>query len=480
MPITRVDPGTGVNHTPAVTKRTGSTAPKHKVAQKRPKNSTASKHKAQGQGAHRADTPPFNYGPADRWPDMAHTPKFRFVVVKGSGEIVELDGVESCTWDDASAILTGTLELRDMLFLADGKTPTVDQGDRVICEVDEGAGFGELWIMRVYRPELLSAQTGARSFELVSDLDLLRQSEDWFRYKSNKKHPHGWYGHDIIRDVCRRFNVPIGGIYTSSKRYQIVIKRGSPLEVIRNVVLKERRKSGRRLVVRFEHGRLFVVPLQRSAHLLALGPTLMDAAMKSQLPTEFGSAVTVRGIVDDGSQGGLFTYAGGQKAHSYLESAASMARFGYVHRIFFSPDARTDADLAREAKAFLSAVAKPIKTLTLTHSGMPHIRRGDAIQVAIGSEDVRKQVVWVYEVQHSLVAGNYQMTVTVIFDDPFVPKRQKIYFKLKATQDEAIGNRFRLNPTWFVPKANKDDIYGGKPSPQSAIFDAKVSGTVPR
>lgn len=461
----------GASRTPVVVTRTGSTKPTHTQPQKRPTSSAAKKHKAQGQGKHRADAV-FNYGSPDRFPDLAHTPSFRFAVVKSSGEIVELENVETCTWDDASAILTGTIGIRDLQFSANGTPPSVDQGDRIICEVDEGTGFSELWIMRVYRPQITSLQLGTREFELVNDLDLLRQSEDWFRYKSDKAHPHGWWGHDIIRDVCRRFQVPIGGIYTSTKRYQLVIKRGSPLEVIRNVVLKERRKAGRRLVTRFEHGRLFVLPLQRSANLLALGPTLLDAQMKSQLHEQFGSAVTLRGITINGNNGVPLMNAG-QKAHVFVGSPASIARFGFVHRIFFSPDARTDAQLAEEAKAYLSAVAKPIRTLTLNHKGMPRLKRGDAVEVAIGSESLRKQVVWVYEVQHSLVQGNYEMTVTVIFDDPFVPTRQKIFFKLKATQDEAIGNRSRLNPTWFVPKANKDDAVN-KASPEAVRFDARA------
>lgn len=465
---------------PAVVRRQGTVKPKHDApaATKRPPNSTQQKHRSQGQGNHRADLP-FNYGPPDTFPDLARSPKFRFALVKATGDIFELDRIEAATWDDSSAILTGTLQLRDAVFAtAGGKIPSVDEGDRVICEVDEGHGFSELWVMRLYRPQLISANDGTRSFELANDLDLARRSEAWFRYKADKAHPHGWYGHEIIEDVCKRFNIPIGGMYVSTKRFQLVVKRCSPLEIIRNIVLKERRKAGRRLVVRFEHGRIYVLPLQRSAHLLALGPTLIDATMKSQLPDEFASAVTVRGITDNG-QGGLFTYFGGQKAHGYLESAASIARFGYVHRIFFSPDARTDAELLAEAKSFLTAVAKPVKTLTLTHRGMPRLRRGDAIMLSFGDESLRKQVVWVYEVQHSLVAGRYEMTVTVIFDDPFVPRRQKIYFKLKATQDEAIGNRARLNPTWFVPKGNKDDLTGdtGASSPQGRLFEAHLNQT---
>jgi hypothetical protein len=422
------------------------------------------------QGRQRAPRP-YHYGPPDRHPDLAHPAEFRFALVRASGEIVELRHVESATWDDTNAIEMGTLTFREPTF-DDDPTPVPVQGDRVICQANEGGGWREVWMMRVYKPQL-AAENRQYTYNLANDLDLLRQSQGYFKYVGDKAHPRGWYGHEIIADVCEKFHIPVGALYRGTKRRQrLIIPSGqnalgsagiSPLEVIRNQVKWEVRHGGPRLVVSFQGGKLYVLPLRRSRHLLQLGPTLTQAAFSSELPAEFGSAVIVRGIVPE-----LFPGGNKQKGHVKLESAASRKRFGYVQRVVFSPDATTDADLRKEGLAYLTVIARPIKHLTMTHQGMPFIRRGDAIQLALGNEGIRRQVVWVYEATHELTADGYTMQLTVIFDDPYIDFRaEKLIFKLKGTKEEAVGNRAQHNATWYVG-SQKDDL--PKQSRQSDIF----------
>jgi hypothetical protein len=435
----------------------------------KPKPKPPAHHKSK-QGVTRQDTPPYHYGPADRFPHLGRPVAFRVTAILSSGRRAPLEMVERVTWEDANAITTGQLSLRELATDADSPERRLDQGDRIVLEASVGgAPFQEVWTMRCYKPEAQSSSL-QRTFNLANDLELLRQSEDNFYYRktgpdmvtvASKTKPQGWTGPEVIRDVCQRYQVPLGQLYASKKPIgKLLIRRGSPLEVIRNVLVREHRRNNLRLVLRFDNGRLSVTTLKRSPHLLALGPTLIEASFQSEMPEQFGTAITMHGLQE---------FAAGQdvegrpkskrqKMHVDLESTASRRQFGYVHRIVFSPDARTDADLRQEGLLYLAAIASPRRTVMLSHDGMPWLRRGDAIQLALGDEGLRRQVVWVNSVSHIATPQSYRMDVQVIFDDPYRDKaKETLLFRLKQTHDEAVGNRARTNPLWYLPKNLKAD-----------------------
>jgi hypothetical protein len=444
---------------------TAETRAKRKVAKKAP---GAQQHRGSRQGHQRADKP-YRYGQPDRFPDLAEPPELRYVALLANGKRVALTHVADCAWDDATAILKGTLTTGIPTFREYDPELRLDQGDRVACFASEhGGGFREVWTMRVSSPGL-SLSDRQRQYQLVSDLDLLRQSEDNFLFRSDKAHPHGWTGPQIIRAVCKAYNVRIGGLYTAkyplatggfmNKTRRLKVVRGSPLEVIRHVLLREKRRHGRRLVIRWHRGKLYVVPMRRSPHLLALGPTLIDARFQSALREQFASAITIHALQEfklgqDALGRGKSKLS---KLHVYLESDVSRRLFGYVHKIVWSPDATSDALLRKEGLAYLAAAAKPYRTLTLTHQGMPFLRRGDAIRVQLGDAALKRQVVWVSEVSHQHSAQGYTMDVSVVFDDPYVIRPRNVLFKLKASHADAVGNRARLDPLWYLPKNNKGD-----------------------
>jgi hypothetical protein len=154
-----------------------------------------------------------------------------------------------------------------------------------------------------------------------------------------------------------------------------------------------------------------------------------------------------------------------QKMHIEMENDVSRKLFGYVHRIVFSPDAKTDAALRNEGTAYLRAVMVPHRTLTLTHPGMPFLRRGDAIQLALGDPGLSKQLIWVNTVQHVVTPQNYTMDFSVVFDDPYRDRREeKLIFQLKATAAEAVGNRDTTNPFWYLSNQKDDTPVGLDPT----------------
>jgi hypothetical protein len=394
---------------------------------------------------------------------------------------VLLANVEDASWDDGApnrgAVTVGSLTIRDPAY---GQRPTitVDEGDRVRCEVNAGAGFKELWEMRVATPRL-SAYQRQRTYTLANDLDLLDRSTDDFIFPAGKgtSHPNGWTFDEIIAKVCKDYGVKIGALAKGTfRRKKTWTWRGvPPTQVFQLAMNQERIHTGRRFVVRYEKGALYVLPLKRSPHLLALGPSLIEAAFSSHLAAGqgasgvnegyFASALTVRGLRDQplGKDKKGHRKEKKHKIHAQLESPQSIKRYGYVHRVVWSPDAKTDAELLQQGREYLAAVAKPIKELTLTHAGIPGIRRGDAIQLGLGDEALRKQIVWVVEVQFRLSPGDFTMDLTVSFDDPYVDKvAKRIQDKLQETQAAAAGKKKKPQPIKAASRKDKPASDGSK------------------
>jgi hypothetical protein len=436
--------------------------------------SEPSKHQpAQPTKPGQKDDKPYKYGPATMWGGPRMPPKFRFKAVlkgSGSGQSVELQSVEGATWDDTNVILGGTLTMREPFFKRRGNFSALDQGDEVICECTDLSGaWVEAWRMNVFKPQM-SIADGVRSFDLVNDMDRLRQSADNFSYIKNKKHPKGWYIHEIIQDVCRRYDVPVAAMYKSKIRLPGYKQQNqTPLDFIRGLLLKEYKdKAGghRRIILRYWKGSLstptgtsgpggfglWVIPLVRSPDLRALGPTLIEAQYSSSFVPEFATELDIHSVAPKVTGGGkkdTRNWLGSDPDDPFLKDVTleeAKRKYGMVHKIVYSPYAKSVAELRAEARAYLQAATKPVKELTLTLPGIPWIKRGDALQLAFGPKGLFGQVVFVKEINHTLTTQQYTMVITVMFDDPYVDRYfDEILYRLKGTREEAEGAR---PPDW--------------------------------
>lgn len=306
--------------------------------------------------------------------------------------------------------------------------------------------------MRVSEPAL-SVPLWQRTYQLANDLDLLARSTDDFLFPAgvNTAHPNGWTFDEVIREVCRRYGVEVECVAGTFKRLKTWAWRNvSPLECFQKAMNTERLHTGKRFQVKWQrlrsgrHG-VKITTLRRNPHLLALGSSLIEAAYSAHLARGqatfgvnegyFASALTVKGRAD------IFTGVDIQGHNKTTSDKMEIAitpqnsvvakkardRFGFVHRIVWSADAKTLADLQQQGEEYMAAVAKPVKELTLTHVGIPTIRRGDAIQLGLGDAALLKQIVWVTDVQFSLLPADFTMQITVSFDDPYIDKLQHLF-----------------------------------------------------
>lgn len=153
-----------------------------------------------------------------------------------------------------------------------------------------------------------------------------------------------------------------------------------------------------------------------------------------------------------------------------VQSNPLIARYGFIHRIVYSPDAKSKADLIREGKQWLVGVGRPHASVTVSHPGIPRIKRGDAMRLAMpGSEQgvpVGALVVrdfWVTEAHFSLLPGAFDMELILSTEDPFLG--DPVVDKLTDTADNT-GRVPPLGPKKKKPKP-KDPHYKHKDEPSS-------------
>lgn len=347
--------------------------------------------------------------------------RFRAWWVPGVGPRQSIDdNVESITWDDATAVLTGAIQFRDPAI---GVVPDVGFGDEVMleCAITGDANFVELWRMRIDQPNR-DFGSAVRTWQLINPLGWVARSTDDFKYTKGKAHPQGWLAHEIVLDLCTRYAIPHGVIAETTHRIKkLVVLQGSPLDVIAAAYKRERNYTHRRFVISCDHGMLNVVPLRHSPQLLEMGPTLIQATMQQQFQQDFATAVIVRatGKVSKGKDKKGKPRTGTGKIVVRVSSATAVARYGFVQREVWAHDADTVAEAEAAGLRHIVLVGKPETTLDLIHPGIPSIRRGDAIR-ALLPDDALRQVIFVTEARHTLTAADYQMQLSVSFTDPFV------------------------------------------------------------
>jgi hypothetical protein len=359
--------------------------------------------------------------------------------------VVSLDAyVTGLSWEDTGPILTGSMVLQK----GRGKRPlAINEGHRIRLEVapELGGRYQVVWEMRI-TDSGITASSGTHEYQLADELAWLQKSrDDWqFRKSKNKKgdkktkRPNGWLAHQIAAEVCRRYGVKVGKLAKGTKRINNLTEHNaSPLDIILKAYKLERQHSGRRFVVRMTAGKLEVVALRRSKSLLLLGETLIEASIQRSLRKAFATAAHVRATVKDGKK----------QKHKKLEvdvvADRASKRYGYIHKTIRLDDpVHSKAEARKLAKRELAKTMRPNREVTIEHSGIATLRRGDAVKLRLPELGV-VEIVYVKSVSHSVSAGSYNMSVTCRFSDPYIDKKGK---EIRKKRCEAARKSDRRQP----------------------------------
>lgn len=386
--------------------------------------------------------------------------QFRFICVnkaarnpaRRSFDISRL--VTAVTWEDIGPILTGSISLSSPQTALNQPWQGVSDGSVIKCQVKMGAKWIEIWRMRIWVPsEELESASG--TFRLADDLRLLRQNEDDFEYKKSKKdrrHKKGWEPWEVVLDVLKRFRVRAGRLAKPKLKHKITDLTDpwtDPLSIIEKAYDHASNENGKTYILRWRNGRLNVEPLRRQPVLYSMRQQILSAVITHNRGKKFYTALTVT------ASRAKHKSKKKEKIEVEVVHNRAVKRYGYIHgkldlkREFDSEEAvrkQGKRRLAREIRR------KTDNTITLSHPGIPFIRRGDAIRVHLpefGFTDRQRpkkvykggyfSVLFVKSVTHTATTGSYTMDIEFGQQDAYAEQLES----MREARDKDRRNKKR-------------------------------------
>jgi hypothetical protein len=341
--------------------------------------------------------------------------------------------VETLTWqeDGESNGLTGTLSMRKP---ETSSKITFGDGHQVILSVKWAGSWREVWRMRVWKPSE-TLPDGTAEFELADDFKMLAVNMGDFEYKKDKKRnkPKGWKSHEIVKDVAKKYKIRLGRIPKGKTDMTISMKNKSVADLLKEVYKNEREETGRRYILRWQNGKLYVLPLKRQPYLYTLEKQIQSATVtKERNPSKFMTVANVSASYPIGNGRKK------KKTEFTVVDRKRLKRYGYIRKNLDIGEVKSRKEAIKKAKAQMSRIYRKQTnpTFTVEHTGIPFIRRGDGVRVVIkefGIEDKRRRdagsykqekefkqrlsTVFVSSISHTLSAGEYTMTPEFTVDD---------------------------------------------------------------
>lgn len=368
--------------------------------------------------------------------DLA-TQDFRATLIRDDvprARLVNIDGlIETLEWryEPGNPVLLGTMTTRRDVLSGGGLR--IHDGHVLRLQVRWGGKWRELWRMRLRdsQPSLRDQTT----WGLADDLALLQESDDWFHYTKSKKggHPKGWLVHEIVRDVCRRYRIPVGKIAKGTHYITDLSGKMTPLQVLQKAYAIEKQANGHRFTIAWRNGKLNVTPLRRNDVMYVLRDAIEDAVVgKTARDAKFATAVTVRATLK-GKKG---SHKKSQIEVRHVNEKAVRAD-GFIHKVISGGTVKDRADADRKAKRYIAthSVRKPVIT-NIQHRGIAFLRRGDAIWISLpqfGFSGARA-VCFLASGTWQLASGEFTMSLDVAMDDPFAHPKTRRKAKDKQTR----------------------------------------------
>lgn len=346
--------------------------------------------------------------------------EFELTLLRPGLQSVPLDDVtESFGWNDEEMSMSGNVALRRPEPAM--KSLPVARGDRVRCRVKWAGRWYTLWTMRVTRAEPTVGPEGVSvSVDLADDLDLVRRGRRRFLRRKRKRHKHGYFGHQVLREEARREGVRLGQVAQCRHRMDKIDVTGSLLDLVVAIYEHERDKTGRRFVIRIRDGRLEVVPYRRNRVVYVLAEKMRQAVPLRE-PKVAKPATVLVGKAHIGK---------GDDARKirHTEYRRDMVRrFGYTRREKDYGRLESESELRLRVRRDLAKQYRVDTTIEVDHEGIPFIRRGDGAQVLLEEENFAGRLSFVYctAARHQVQGASFTSQFTFTRVDPFLKDRDR-------------------------------------------------------
>lgn len=365
--------------------------------------------------------------------------------------------VESISWSDTKTTLTGSIsgthpqtEKRDRRF-------QIKDGCLLLLEAYVGGKWQNVWVMRVQTPSE-DAGSGAGSYELADDSILIALNEGDFKYV-NKDKKKKWKADNLTRDVAREWGFKVGNLPKCEEFLDdIEEKKASPLSVIAKAWKQESEATGVKYVMTWRHGKIEISRLRRNKNLYSLKELIESATVSRDRGQKFFTALRIVGSIKDGEKKK-------KKLDIEIEHPKAVKRYGKIvkiHNLDNTATSREKVVKAGKRRLSRSIMKKTQPTISLSHVGIPWIRRGDAVEIRLpkyGFKGKKRPVppfeggyyniLFVTGIEHTLDSSGHHMDVSFTVDDPIAEMKDALREKKdkddRKKKRDARGDRNNRN-----------------------------------
>lgn len=351
---------------------------------------------------------------------------FYLTLLRGGYPALDISGMASTLeWQDEGTVLGGTVALQ----YPDGKKLWVARGHRIRCDTEwEGKRY-QLWTMRCEPPQEDDEEVLSSTVTLVDQMDAMRRNKLVWHFLRTGKHRRGWTCDEIARFVCKRLGCKVGKLL-KGKLYQHFSLEGSGIEAIEKAYHAENQAHGVRYVLRMTDGRFESAQYQRNPLLFILKDQIKSALTSDTGQTYPVTVVHGYGYVGDGHKR--------KQLHFTAMNKATVRQLGYVPAQKHFGRVNSQADLEARTKRVLAGDLLAYKTATVSHPGIPFIRRGEGIQLDLPDAGFSGKDSFVYtaSVHNTVSGGEYVSEFDVSTLDPFAsPQAQNELYEQTTTLD---------------------------------------------
>lgn len=347
----------------------------------------------------------------------------RIVQIKGLARIDITEYVTGLSWTDGADSAFG--DLRISLDNPKGLFNTIPLGSRIQVQTRYGNGknIGTKWkpFLDTYLFEKnRSADGDSKTMEWTTHDKLYWLHTKTVRgnYRANKRHKRGWLASAIIRDLCKKYGVPVGKIDTTAYYIQKIDLKGTFLSQINKVLKKDKSATGRKATytVNMHDGKLNVVrdrgDKPRVAYVINEADMIEQGSLsESALDTKVYTRVKLTGKIRVYRKNKKKRRVAVIKTITVTANPVNknyQALYGVRTKKHSLKGIYTKASLQKRAKILLSQHLTPAMEFSVTCRAIPSLRSGDRVYVVAPYFGVHG-LVKLTSVQYDLKGNDFSM-----------------------------------------------------------------------
>jgi hypothetical protein len=241
-------------------------------------------------------------------------------------------------------------------------------------------------------------------------------------YRADKKHKRGWTATAIIRDLCRRYGVPVGVITPSTHLFTRREIKGNFLAQVRKLLADDKKATGRKFdyIVSMEDGLLNVRKSTATPPRVAFVVNEADMVETGNLretalaPGSMKTQVRLTGKIKTTRKNKHHKVVSVIKTHTIVLNPIDpmfQAMYGVLPLKRNIKGIHTKSQMLHMAKSLLASSLQPSRDFTVTARAIPFLRVGDRVYVSSPYFGIHG-LVSITSVAYELRGNDFTMTMS--------------------------------------------------------------------